>query len=377
MFYFRSKNLTSNEILDLLDAFDDADDALEEKNTGEYRVYLQPPVDQKGDTDCDDDEDEEDENVQPVNPDILPRRILLAPAEVGVRATKTPQIIGMRGINEDDEDDPSPGSGGHRKENEEDRSGDEMEDKNFEDPTVQHPRRRRGPKGGRRTTTAPAGRGAHASRRVRGGQARRGQAAKAASQSDPDGWSEKDEGKVGTEIPEFKFDENNSFWQHLKSFNIDSPLQFYKMMPDDFMEQVVEQSRLYAEQHKNKSWSKRQTEVTVDNLRVVEGIMLLSGYNNLPSRRLYWEQRDDVYNKMVAENISKSKFEGILSCLHYADNGQANNDRYYKVRPIFKNLNKQASKYTSLINSLSVDESMIPYFGRHNTKQYIRGKPIR
>lgn len=145
----------------------------------------------------------------------------------------------------------------------------------------------------------------HASRRVRGGQARRGQAAKAASQSDPDGcWSEKDEGKLGTEIPEFKLDDKNSFWQHLKSFNTDSPLQFDKemMMPDDFTEQVVEQSRLYAEQHKNKSWSKRQTEVTVDNLlRVVEGIMLLSGYNNnLPSRRLYWEQRDDVYNKTVA-----------------------------------------------------------------------------
>ena len=73
----------------------------------------------------------------------------------------------------------------------------------------------------------------------------------------------------------------------------------------------------------------------------------------------------------------KSKFEGILSCLHYADNGQSDNDKYYKVRPIFKNINKQAAKYSSLINYFSVDESMIPYFGRHNTKQFIRGKPIR
>ena len=29
------------------------------------------------------------------------------------------------------------------------------------------------------------------------------------------------------------------------------------------------------------------------------------------------------------------------------------------------------------VNNFSVDESMIPYYGRHGTKQFIRGKPIR
>ena len=49
-------------------------------------------------------------------------------------------------------------------------------------------------------------------------------------------------------------------------------------------------------------------------------------------------------------------FEGILSCVHYADNGQSNNEAYYKVRPIFNNFNKQGSKYTFLFSALSVDE---------------------
>ena len=79
----------------------EADYALEEKNTGEYRVYLQPPEYQKDDTDCDD--EEEDEIALPVNGDILPLGVLLAPAEVGTRATKTPRIIDMRGISEDKE----------------------------------------------------------------------------------------------------------------------------------------------------------------------------------------------------------------------------------------------------------------------------------
>lgn len=64
-------------------------------------------MDQGGETDCDDEDDKPDENIQPLNPDILPRGILLAPAEMGRNVTRTPQIIGMRGANEDDEDSES------------------------------------------------------------------------------------------------------------------------------------------------------------------------------------------------------------------------------------------------------------------------------
>ena len=34
-------------------------------------------------------------------------------------------------------------------------------------------------------------------------------------------------------------------------------------------------------------------------------------------------------------------------------------------------------QYGILHTNLSVDESMVPYFGRHTCKQFIRGKPIR
>ena len=69
-------------------------------------------------------------------------------------------------------------------------------------------------------------------------------------------------------------------------------MQFYKeMMPNEFMQEVCQQSKLYAEQHKEKSWAKWQNEISLGNMRVIEGVMLLSGYNYLPSRRLYWEKR--------------------------------------------------------------------------------------
>jgi len=48
-----------------------------------------------------------------------------------------------------------------------------------------------------------------------------------------------------------------------------------------------------------------------------------------------------------------------------------------QVRPIFDILNKTSGKYFSKEEKFSVDEMMVPYFGRHSSKQFIRGKPIR
>jgi hypothetical protein len=46
------------------------------------------------------------------------------------------------------------------------------------------------------------------------------------------------------------------------------------------------------------------------------------------------------------------------------------------MRPIFANLNK-AGRWFVESGKFSVDEVMIPYYGRHSSKQFIHGKPIR
>ena len=74
--------------------------------------------------------------------------------------------------------------------------------------------------------------------------------------------------------------------------------------------------------------------------------------------------------------MSRNKFREILSNLHLADNTQITDDRHYKVRVLFEKLNFNFKQYGSFANH-SVDESIIPYYGKHGTKQFIRGKPIR
>lgn len=90
-----------------------------------------------------------------------------------------------------------------------------------------------------------------------------------------------------------------------------------------------------------------------------------------------WEKQPDCYNKLVASTIRRDQMTHMLSCLHFRDNAYLDEDPYYKVRPIFANLNENCKRWFAGQDKFSVDETMVPYFGHHSTKQFIRGKPVR
>ena len=71
-------------------------------------------------------------------------------------------------------------------------------------------------------------------------------------------------------------------------------------------------------------------------------------------------------------------FTLFLKSVHFANNEDLDNsDRFIKVRKLFDNLNESSKKYMPNIKERSIDECMIPYYGPHGDKQYIRGKPVR
>ena len=74
--------------------------------------------------------------------------------------------------------------------------------------------------------------------------------------------------------------------------------------------------------------------------------------------------------------MSTNRFQEILSNLHLIDNTQITEDRYYKVRVLFEKFNFNFIQYGSFVNH-SVDENIIPYYGKHDTKQFSRGNYIR
>ena len=52
-------------------------------------------------------------------------------------------------------------------------------------------------------------------------------------------------------------------------------------------------------------------------------------------------------------------------------------DRLGKVRPLFNSINQKSVLNYKPTQNISVDDSVVPYFGRHGAKQYIHGKPIK
>ena len=118
--------------------------------------------------------------------------------------------------------------------------------------------------------------------------------------------------------------------------------------------------------------------VTVEELKIVVGILLISGNHRLPSRNHYWTLKADHIVDLVVRAIPRNRFNEILRFLHIAISKRMDpNDRMGKLRPMMDHLQVAFQKAYIPEKQSSFEESMVAYYGRHGCKQFIRGKPIR
>jgi len=156
-------------------------------------------------------------------------------------------------------------------------------------------------------------------------------------------------------------------------YNTLQPYELFELFFDQqVLEMIVDYSNNYAS-NKNQS-----LQIDVNELKCFLGILLLSGYNELSRRRMYWEKSPDTHNDLVSGAMRRNRFEQIFSYIHFCDNSKLDeHDKFSKIRPLISMLNSRFLIHTPHQQFHSIDESMVPYFGRHGCKQFIRGKPIR
>ena len=154
-----------------------------------------------------------------------------------------------------------------------------------------------------------------------------------------------------------------------------SPMELYKMYFDTAIEQLfVDNTINYAHTVMNELRFKFTTEDLWDFVTIIT----LSSYNIRTMYIDYWSIDDDLSNPLVRYLMSRDRFKEIKRNLHVADNTQLDDsDKWSKLRPLVDMVNAKLSQFGVFNQHLSIDEQMVPYFGRHSCKMFIRGKPIR
>ena len=85
---------------------------------------------------------------------------------------------------------------------------------------------------------------------------------------------------------------------------------------------------------------------------------MLSGYMSFPRWRMMWEYHSEAYLPSV--EMGRNRFEILKAYAHFSDNTKlTKDDKFTKMCPLLTMLNEQFLQYVIL------NESMIPYFGRH------------
>ncbi|KRY88724.1 PiggyBac transposable element-derived protein 3 [Trichinella pseudospiralis] len=76
------------------------------------------------------------------------------------------------------------------------------------------------------------------------------------------------------------------------------------------------------------------------------GILLFSGYHCVPSENTFWSTAEDMQVPLVSGSV-------------------------------YDDLNNRLRQFGVFHEKLFIDEGMVPYYGHHSCKMFIRGKPIR
>ncbi|XP_037700656.1 uncharacterized protein LOC119540783 [Choloepus didactylus] len=155
---------------------------------------------------------------------------------------------------------------------------------------------------------------------------------------------------------------------NLKSEKL-NPVEFFELFFDDeTFNLIVNETNNYAS-HKNVN-----LEVTVQEMKCVFGVLLFSGFVRHPRRGMYWEISDANQN-LIRDAIRRDRFELIFSYLHFADNSCLDQkDKFTKLRPLIKKINKNFLLYAPLEEYYCFDKSMCECF---DSNQFLNGKPIR
>ncbi|XP_047518990.1 piggyBac transposable element-derived protein 4-like [Pieris napi] len=154
---------------------------------------------------------------------------------------------------------------------------------------------------------------------------------------------------------------------------VKSPLDYFNaFFSENIFKLITDNTNLYSGTF-IQSGAARSINITTDDIRDFIAITLLMGVVQMPSYRDYWSNA--LRYPLVANIMTLKKYEKIRRYLHFVDNTDTNDDRYFKVRPILECVRNNCLQLVEE-KKYSVDEMMVPYKGTRagSRRQYLPKK---
>ena len=168
-------------------------------------------------------------------------------------------------------------------------------------------------------------------------------------------------------------DDSSILRDHILNRDGSSPYEIWKFLfTEEMIDEIVCQTNLHGNRDKNNT----NFYVTGEEIRKILCILLLSGYHSLSEEHHYWSRQQDLCLAIVFNTMSRNRYHEIKKYHHFAENQSlTKRDEMSKIAPLYEMLNRNLIQFGIFNKLLRVDKSMVPYFGRHSSKMFIRGKP--
>lgn len=125
----------------------------------------------------------------------------------------------------------------------------------------------------------------------------------------------------------------------------------------------------------------RWKDVTVEEIKVFLGLVLLTGLVKKPKVEDYWSFNEAMDTPFFRRYMSRNRFQAILSNFHLVENrnapkrGRPGFDPLYKVRPMVSMCEKNFKSSFYPAREITIDEGGVPWRGRVSFKVYNPRKP--
>lgn len=130
---------------------------------------------------------------------------------------------------------------------------------------------------------------------------------------------------------------------------------FEEFLSDKLLALVINQSEMYANQKNHPGFR-----ISKEEIKTFIGILLISGYHELPQEDMYWERARDVGVSGVYEAMPKNRFRDVKKFLHLNDNSKIDkSDKMFKLRLFFDTVGEEFLKFDIFHGELSLDEMMV------------------